>query len=92
MEVRLRDDIRQWSISITSTRLVFAAEIMKHYFPKMVDLHNYTAASSSAQKLSNWNTLNRTHSKKKLCTDHGAQVIAYYLHREGFKEAGYAPE
>ena len=36
---------------------VLTAEIMKHYYPKMVDLHNYPEASSTQLKLSNWNTL-----------------------------------
>ena len=33
------------------------AEIIKYYRPKMVELHNYPSASSTKQKLSNWNTL-----------------------------------
>ncbi len=37
---------------------VLAAEVVKHYIPKLVDLHNYSAAHSVAQKLYNWNTLN----------------------------------
>ena len=36
---------------------VLTAEIMKHYYPKMVDLHNYPEVSSTQQKLVNWNTL-----------------------------------
>ncbi|AWP14074.1 putative sperm flagellar protein 1 [Scophthalmus maximus] len=38
---------------------VMAAEVAKHFFPKLVDLHNYIPANSTAQKLSNWNLLNR---------------------------------
>jgi len=38
---------------------VLAAEIIKHYFPRMVEIHNYQNASSRAQKLTNWTTLNR---------------------------------
>ncbi|XP_060780762.1 sperm flagellar protein 1 [Neoarius graeffei] len=38
---------------------VMAAEVVKHFFPKLVELHNYTPAHSTQQKLSNWNTLNR---------------------------------
>lgn len=37
---------------------VLMAEILKFYFPKFVEIHNYPSASSSKQKLSNWNTLN----------------------------------
>lgn len=35
-----------------------AAEVVKHYIPKLVDLHNYSAAHSVTQKTYNWNTLN----------------------------------
>jgi hypothetical protein len=35
------------------------AELLAHYFPKYVELHNYIASSSASQKLANWNTLNR---------------------------------
>lgn len=38
---------------------VLTAEIVHFYFPKLVQLHNYTAANSVQQKLYNWNTLNR---------------------------------
>ncbi|XP_036836904.1 sperm flagellar protein 1 isoform X6 [Oncorhynchus mykiss] len=36
-----------------------AAEVVKYFFPKLVELHNYTPANSIQQKLSNWGTLNR---------------------------------
>ena len=32
--------------------------MVKHYIPKLVDLHNYSQAHSVAQKIYNWNTLN----------------------------------
>ncbi|XP_070772676.1 sperm flagellar protein 1 [Enoplosus armatus] len=38
---------------------VMAAEVVKCFFPKLVDLHNYIPANSTQQKLSNWNLLNR---------------------------------
>lgn len=38
---------------------VLVAEIVAHFLPKMVELHNYASASSQAQKLTNWDTLNR---------------------------------
>lgn len=38
---------------------VLTAEIISHYFPKYVELHNYISSSSASQKLANWNTLNR---------------------------------
>ena len=36
---------------------VLLAEIIKHYHPRLVELHNYPSACSTKQKLSNWNTL-----------------------------------
>ena len=36
---------------------VLMAEIMKHYYPRLVDLHNYPEANSTQLKLINWNTL-----------------------------------
>ncbi|XP_019951953.1 sperm flagellar protein 1 [Paralichthys olivaceus] len=38
---------------------VMAAEVVKYFFPKLVDLHNYVPANSTPQKLSNWSQLNR---------------------------------
>uniref|UniRef100_A0A8C2KJB1 Zgc:66426 n=1 Tax=Cyprinus carpio TaxID=7962 RepID=A0A8C2KJB1_CYPCA len=38
---------------------VMTAEVVKYFFPKLVELHNYTATHSTHQKLSNWSTLNR---------------------------------
>lgn len=37
---------------------VLLAEIVKHYLPKFVDMHNYSQAHSVSQKTYNWNTLN----------------------------------
>lgn len=37
---------------------VLAAEIVKSFYPRLVDLHNYSPASGLAQKLYNWSTLN----------------------------------
>ncbi|KPI86449.1 hypothetical protein ABL78_4480 [Leptomonas seymouri] len=34
------------------------AEMLKFFFPKLVELHNYVPAMSHAKKLDNWNTLN----------------------------------
>ncbi|XP_048193959.1 sperm flagellar protein 1-like [Perognathus longimembris pacificus] len=38
---------------------VLVAEIVKHFCPRLVDLHNYVPACSTDQKLSNWSLLNR---------------------------------
>lgn len=33
---------------------VLAAEIVKHYFPQIVDLRNYTQARNLQERMSNW--------------------------------------
>ncbi|GMF34690.1 unnamed protein product [Phytophthora fragariaefolia] len=38
---------------------ILAAEVIAFYFPKFVQMHNYSAANSIKQKQYNWNTLNR---------------------------------
>ncbi|XP_056669751.1 sperm flagellar protein 1 isoform X2 [Monodelphis domestica] len=38
---------------------VLAAEVVKFYFPKMVEMHNYVPANSVQQKVNNWVHLNR---------------------------------
>ncbi|XP_074677820.1 sperm flagellar protein 1 [Strix aluco] len=38
---------------------VLAAEVVKFFFPSMVQLHSYVPASSTPQKLANWGHLNR---------------------------------
>lgn len=43
---------------------VLTAEIVKHYFPKLVEIHNYSAANARPQKVYNWNTLNTKVFKK----------------------------
>jgi len=35
------------------------AELLKRYYPKNVDVHNYVAGNSVAKKIDNWHTLNR---------------------------------
>lgn len=37
---------------------VLAAEVVHSYFPRLVELHNYSAANSISQKQYNWKTLN----------------------------------
>lgn len=39
--------------------LVFMAELLKRYYPKQIDVHNYVAGSSVAKKVDNWCMLNR---------------------------------
>ena len=43
---------------------VLVAEVVKHFYPRDVDLHNYSQAHSVTQKLYNWNTLNTKVLKK----------------------------
>ncbi|KAM4636339.1 sperm flagellar protein 1-like isoform 2-T2 [Discoglossus pictus] len=35
------------------------AEVVRHFLPKFVEIHNYVPANSTQQKLTNWSTLNR---------------------------------
>ena len=37
---------------------VLAAEVVNHFLPKYVDLHNYSPANATHQKMENWRTLN----------------------------------
>ncbi|KXZ46729.1 hypothetical protein GPECTOR_41g694 [Gonium pectorale] len=34
------------------------AEVVHHFYPKIVELHNYSSANGLQQKMYNWNTLN----------------------------------
>ncbi|XP_072026970.1 sperm flagellar protein 1-like [Amphiura filiformis] len=38
---------------------VMVAEVVHHFVPRLVEIHNYTPANSTIQKQSNWGTLNR---------------------------------
>ncbi|XP_026672818.1 sperm flagellar protein 1-like [Ceratina calcarata] len=38
---------------------VFMAELLKRYYPRYVDIHNYIPGNSVAKKIDNWSTLNR---------------------------------
>lgn len=39
---------------------ILFAEVVRYYFPKLVQMHNYSSASSVKQKQYNWATLNRS--------------------------------
>eukprot|EP00055_Hartaetosiga_balthica_P006092 m.18732 g.18732 ORF g.18732 m.18732 type:complete len:221 (+) comp5003_c0_seq1:112-774(+) len=43
---------------------VLVAEVVNHFAPRLVELHNYSPASSSKQKVDNWHTLNAKVFKK----------------------------
>lgn len=45
--------------SLINNILVPLVEILKHHFPKLVQLHNYSPQNSLSRKLMNWYTLNR---------------------------------
>ncbi|XP_023802748.1 sperm flagellar protein 1-like, partial [Cyanistes caeruleus] len=38
---------------------VLAAEVVKFFFPSLVELHSFVPTSSTAQKVANWGHLNR---------------------------------
>jgi hypothetical protein len=38
---------------------VLLAEVIRHFLPKLVDLHNYSSFNSITQKRNNWETLNK---------------------------------
>lgn len=58
--VRLRSPSSFAPASLSLVVAVMTAEIVHHYFPKAVELHNYSAANGVRQKLYNWATLNRS--------------------------------
>lgn len=64
------------SISRDFSDGVLTAELVAHYFPKLVDLHNYSAANSVSQKEYNWNTLNQKVLKKMGFTITADQIKA----------------
>lgn len=43
---------------------VMMAEVIHHYRPKLVSLHNYPSANSLSKKMTNWETLNTKVLKK----------------------------
>ena len=44
--------------AVVSWRAVLVAEVIAHFYPRLVELHNYSSANSLSQKMYNWNTLN----------------------------------
>ena len=40
------------------------AELIHHYYPKRVELHNYPSTNTASKKTENWNTLNNKVLKK----------------------------
>ena len=57
-----KSSLHNFSNFVTFTVLV--AEVVKHFLPHLVELHNYSGAHSIQQKTYNWNTLNTKVLKK----------------------------
>jgi hypothetical protein len=53
---------------------VMMAELIHHYSPKLISLHNYPAANSTAKKLQNWNTLAQKVFKRIAINLHKQQI------------------
>lgn len=51
---------------------VLFAEVVNHFFPRLVEMHNYSSANSYTQKMYNWNTLNQKVLKK----------LGYQIHQQ----------
>ncbi|KAI8921748.1 hypothetical protein BC831DRAFT_393134, partial [Entophlyctis helioformis] len=56
---------------------VACAEVVRHFIPKLVDIHNYSPANSVSQKIYNWTTLNR-----ETCRLKGVQAVGYSTNDE----------
>jgi hypothetical protein len=50
------------------------AEAVKHFLPRVVDVHNYPPAHSVQQKINNWTTLNRSAYAEKVFKKMGFQL------------------
>ena len=62
-------EVKRWHFSFIllfnfNCRTVLLAEILKHLYPKLVEVHNYPPRNSMNLKLDNWLTLNRKVLKK----------------------------
>mmetsp|Transcript_46714 Transcript_46714/g.108927 ORF Transcript_46714/g.108927 Transcript_46714/m.108927 type:complete len:247 (-) Transcript_46714:114-854(-) len=55
---------------------VLYAEVVNHFFPKLVEMHNYSAANGHTQKMYNWTTLNTKVLKK----------IGFQIHAQDVEE------
>lgn len=70
--------LKKLCIVLVFMSVVMAAEVVKHFFPKLVELHNYTPAHSTQQKLSNWNTLNRQANLFVFQADGNKKILCLY--------------
>ena len=69
---------------------VLMAEVVKHFFPGKVEIHNYSTTNSVAKKLSNWDTLNQKVLKRLGFTIPHADVQAVGGHVGGHGDADAA--
>eukprot|EP00929_Paragymnodinium_shiwhaense_P026872 TRINITY_DN15886_c0_g1_i1.p1 TRINITY_DN15886_c0_g1~~TRINITY_DN15886_c0_g1_i1.p1 ORF type:complete len:253 (-),score=60.14 TRINITY_DN15886_c0_g1_i1:57-815(-) len=53
---------------------VLFAECVRHFFPTIVEMHNYSSANSTDQKMYNWNTLNTKVLRKLSYTIHHTDI------------------
>ena len=53
------DGVLVAEVIAVSTEVFFCTDVLQHYFPQRVEIHNYVPASSRQGKLTNWATLNR---------------------------------
>lgn len=59
---RTETDLSTSSPALTPPVLV--AEVIAHFYPRLVELHNYSSANAMTQKVYNWQTLNSRALKK----------------------------
>lgn len=55
---------------------VLFAEVINHHLPRIIEMHNYSAANSHTQKMYNWNTLNQKVLKK----------LGYQIHHQDLED------
>lgn len=59
------------------------AELLKRYYPRHVDLHNYVSRNGVANKIENWSTLNR-----KVLSKIGMKLNKDTILKLAYSEAG----
>jgi hypothetical protein len=78
-------DVYEWVDSFTLSKAkrniardfsdgVLVAEILKHYFPELIDLHSYLAYNNINKKMLNWGLLNKKVFKKVKITRSGFSI------------------
>lgn len=71
-------------------RAVMMAELIKHFRPKLVEMHNYTSANSTNQKKYNWATLKSTFRSVPFLShlEASPSQTSSFADREGLSEIG----